>query len=232
MAGQRVLANDGYGFVWGEIMFVVIEDKQVESGDETIRRVAGDQVHLSVFQGASQETQIHDPGIAGEMQAVVGGKSLVAVGALHEFVAESGAPFWRVRRGLRDGFQAQKASIFTSNFDGEGVVEAEWRANHQGETLCIFRLDFVVNLLSPAVRAFFQDCSQGCAGVFGIDINAPSEYGLLADIGASEIEAGFDGKMGFGFNLLGDDFSEDELLGEVFGADDNAIFARRAASDE
>ena len=35
--------------------------------------------------------------------------------------------------------------------------------------------------------------------------------------------------MGFVFDLLGDDFSEDELLGEILGADHDAVSARRAA---
>ncbi len=38
--------------------------------------------------------------------------------------------------------------------------------------------------------------------------------------------------MSLGFDLLSDHFSENELLGEVFGADDYAMFAGRAASGE
>jgi len=35
--------------------------------------------------------------------------------------------------------------------------------------------------------------------------------------------------MSFGFDLLGDDFCEDELFGEVLGADDYTVLSRRAA---
>jgi hypothetical protein len=38
--------------------------------------------------------------------------------------------------------------------------------------------------------------------------------------------------MGFVFDLLSDDFSEDELFGEILGSDDDAIFAGGAACGE
>ena len=38
--------------------------------------------------------------------------------------------------------------------------------------------------------------------------------------------------MGFVFDLLGDDFAEDELFGEILGADDDAVGARRSAGGE
>ena len=54
----------------------------------------------------------------------------------------------------------------------------------------------------------------------------------MADVAAGKIEAAFDRKMSFVFDLLGDDFAEDELFGEIFGADDDAVGARRAAGSE
>jgi hypothetical protein len=35
--------------------------------------------------------------------------------------------------------------------------------------------------------------------------------------------------MGFVFDLLGQDFAQNQLLGKILGADDNAIDAARAA---
>src|SRR5580658_10142904 len=42
MCGQRFLANDRNGFVGREIMFVVVEDGQVEGWNQAIGVVAGD----------------------------------------------------------------------------------------------------------------------------------------------------------------------------------------------
>ena len=61
------------------------------------------------------------------MQAVGGGQAFVAVGTLHEFVAESGAPLGSVRCGLRNRFQVEAAGVVAANFYGEGVVESERR---------------------------------------------------------------------------------------------------------
>ena len=100
-----MLANDRDGFVGREVVFVVFEDEQVERGDEAVGGVAGDQVYLLFFEGAGQQAQIHDARRVGEVQAVGGDQALVAVGTLHEFVAESGAPVGRVGGGLRDRLQ-------------------------------------------------------------------------------------------------------------------------------
>ena len=54
----------------------------------------------------------------------------------------------------------------------------------------------------------------------------------MADVAAGKIEAAFDREMSLVFDLLGDDFTEDELLGEIFGADDDAVGAGRAAGGE
>jgi len=48
-------------------------------------------------------------------------------------------------------------------------------------------------LLTVGARLFFQDCREGGAGVFGIDVDAAGEDGLLADKGSGEIEAALDG---------------------------------------
>jgi hypothetical protein len=49
----------------------------------------------------------------------------------------------------------------------------------------------------------------------------------MANVTAGKIEAAFDRKMSFAFDLLGDDFTENELFGEIFGADDDTVGAGR-----
>ena len=97
------------------------------------------------------------------------------------------------------------------------------------ETAGVFGLDLVVNLLAIAGRRLFQNRGERGAGVFGIDVDASAENCLLANVGSGEIEAAFDREMSFVFDLLGDDFAEDELFGEILGADDDAIGARGTA---
>src|SRR5579862_1133010 len=138
------------------------------------------------------------------MQVVGGGQAFVAVGALHEFVAESSAPVGCMWRGLADRLQAKAAGILAADFYRESVVESEWRADFQIELFLILCFDFVVDFFAIGTRFFFQDCGQGSAGVFGVDVDPASENGLLADKSSGEIKAALDGKMSFDFDLLGD----------------------------
>ena len=76
----------------------------------------------------------------------------------------------------------------------------------------------------------FQDGGEGRAGVFRINIDAAAENCLMANVAAGQVEAALDREMSFVFDLLGNDLPEDQLFGEIFGADDDAVFARGTAS--
>ncbi|MEY2413784.1 MAG: hypothetical protein QOD84_2390, partial [Acidobacteriaceae bacterium] len=78
-------------------------------------------------------------------------------------------------------------------------------------------------------RSFFQNRSESGAGVFRIDINPSAENCLVTDVSPRKIKTPLNGEMSFVFNLLGNDFAEDQLLGEVFGPDDDAVLAGRPA---
>jgi hypothetical protein len=54
----------------------------------------------------------------------------------------------------------------------------------------------------------------------------------VADIAACEVKTAFHFEIGPGFNLLGEKFAEDDLLGEVFGADDGMVGPRRGTRGE
>jgi hypothetical protein len=54
----------------------------------------------------------------------------------------------------------------------------------------------------------------------------------VANVTACKVEAAFDREMSFVFDLLGDDFTQDELFGEVFGTNYYAVCARGAAGGE
>src|SRR6266851_4183879 len=89
------------------------------------------------------------------------------------------------------------------------------------EALLIFGLDAIVNRSAIGAGRLLQDCSQCGAGVLGINIDASGEDALVRDVSSAEIETPFDRKMSFVFDLLGDEFSEDDLLGEVLASDND-----------
>ena len=80
-----------------------------------------------------------------------------------------------------------------------------------------------------AIERLLENGGEGGAGVFDVGIDAPGDQGLVADVAAGEIEAALDLEMRLGFDFLGEQFAEDHLLGEVLGADDGMVGARRGA---
>ena len=60
----------------------------------------------------------------------------------------------------------------------------------------------------------------------------PAEDRLLANVSAGKIETAFDEQVGFVLELLRDQFAENELLGEILGANNNAILAGGTTSSE
>jgi len=87
-----------------------------------------------------------------------------------------------------------------------------------------------------AIDSFFigagrllENGGQGCAGVFGVNIDSSGEDGLVADEGAGKVEPALDREMGARFDDLCEELSENQLLGEIFGADYDTVRMSGAA---
>ena len=97
-------------------------------------------------------------------------------------------------------------------------------------------IDILINILLVAarltlIRLLFKNCRQCRARIFRIDVDSSGENRLVADEGASQVETALHRQMSAGFDDLSEQFSEDELLGEVFGANDNAICISFTSND-
>src|SRR5437867_3756737 len=112
-----------------------------------------------VSESAGEQAEVHDARRRGETKAIGCDQAFVAVGTLHEFVAEPGAPLRSVCGSLRQGLKMQAAGVFAANFDGKSVVESQRRTEGQMESFFIFRPHAVVNCFAIGARWFFQDCS-------------------------------------------------------------------------
>ena len=77
-----------------------------------------------------------------------------------------------------------------------------------------------------------QDGGERGAGVFDVHINAAREQRLLADIGAGEIKRAGHGLVSARFEMLREDFSQQRLFREIFGADDDPRMAVGAAGGQ
>ncbi len=133
MACQHLLSHDRHSLIGREVVAIVLQNKQIQRGDKAVGDVSCGQIDLFVLERAGEQAQVHDARGLGETQAVGGGQALVAVGTLHELVAESGAPLRSVGGGLRDGLQAEPAGVVAADLDGEGVIESERLADREIE---------------------------------------------------------------------------------------------------
>ena len=133
---------------------------------------------------------------------------------------------------LRDGFQAEASRVFATNFYGECVIESQGSADGEIEAIGVFIFNPIENLLPIPFGLLFQDGSERGAGVFRVDIDASAQNSLMTDIAAGQVETALHGQVGFVFDLLCDKFAKNELLGEILGADYDAVLARGAAGEE
>ena len=80
-----------------------------------------------------------------------------------------------------------------------------------------------INFLLVATRLLFENRSQGRARVFRINVDSSGEDCLLADKCSSQVKTALHSHVVAGFDALSEQLSEDELFGEILGANDNPI---------
>jgi len=79
--------------------------------------------------------------------------------------------------------------------------------------------------------AALQNIGESGSGVFRIQVDIVREQGLMREQRPAQIKLAFHGLMEPGFEMLRDDLAQDQLLGEILGADHDVV-ARAAASEQ
>ncbi len=83
------------------------------------------------------------------------------------------------------------------------------------EARFVFILDPLVDVRFIAANFLLEDGGQRSSGVFGIDVDAPGQHCLLANVSPRQIKAALHLQMRLRFNLLGQEFTEDQRLGKI-----------------
>src|SRR4029077_8460636 len=167
-----------------------------------------------------------------EPQAVAGNQTFVAIGTLHEFVSETGAPLRRKRSGLGERLKVQPASVVAADHHRKGVVKAKRRPDAEAKLCFIAPFHSLIDILLVATGLLFENRRQCRARVFRIDVDSSGEDCLVADECASQVETALHRQMSAAFDDLSEQLSEDELLGEVLGANYNAICVSFATDNQ
>src|SRR5580692_1219800 len=148
--------------------------------DETVGGISGDDVDLVIDQGAIEEAEVHNVWRGGEVEAVAVAPTVETIGALEEFVADTGVPLRSDCGEIRHGAEMEIVGVVAADDQGEGVFEAERFGELEIETLSVLLFDALVDG-SRAVCSgrFVQDGGEGRASVFNVEIEVAGEEGFL-----------------------------------------------------
>ena len=227
---QRGAANDGDGVVWREIVAVVFEGDEAERVNEAVGGIAGDDVDLVTHEGAVDEAEVHDARLPIEMEDVAFAPAAETVGALEEFVADADTPIGSERHDIRGFLQMKVFGVVATNDHGERILEAEGLGDFEVEVLGVKLLDAIVDGRGIAGRRLVEDGGEGGAGVFDIKVELAGLESFVDEERAAEVGLADDGDAGAGFDVLSEEFGEDNLFGEELGADDDSGLSRFVAS--
>src|SRR5882672_2864734 len=108
-------------------------------------------------------------------------------------------------------------AVFTTNCHCECVLETE-RIEPFEMPLCVALPHCGENLFWVLERFFLEHRGERRSGVFGINVDVSGDHGLLCQERAAEPQSATHVSVEAVFEVLGDDFSQDELLAEVLGS--------------
>ena len=128
--------------------------------------------------------------------------------------------------------QVETPCVFPANHNGKSVVESQRRRDRQPEAVQVLFSYTVVNVGGASLGLFLQDRCERRARVLGIEIDAPAQDRLMADVAPGQVKAPLDRQARFRFQVLGDQLAEDGLFGEIFRADDDALSSGRTAGEQ
>src|ERR1700674_5274838 len=228
---QHFPAHDRHRFVRRKVMMVVLQYNEVERRNQSIGIVAGNDIDLPFFECPRNQAEIHNARRFREAQAVAGDQTFVAIGTLHELIPKARPPLWRKRSGFGQRLKVQLARVLAADHHRKGVVKAKRRPDAETELCFIALLHVLIDILFVAARLLFKNCRQCRARIFRIDIDSSGEDCLVADECASQVETAFHRQMSTGFDDLREQFSEDELLGEVFRSNHDSICVSFTSND-
>ncbi|MGC1489960.1 MAG: hypothetical protein WA798_01225, partial [Candidatus Acidiferrum sp.] len=215
------IANDGNGIVRREIMTVVLERNEMERIDETVGGAAGDDINLMIEESAIKKAEVHDAGSSGEMEIVAIAPAAKTVGTLEKFVADADAPFGSYGREIGHGTEMETLGILAANDHGEGVFKAKRFGEREMEAIGVLLFDAIIDGGGSVTGKWrlIEDGGEGGAGVFDVEIEIAGEKSFVDEESATEIGFAVDVNAGARFDVLGEEFGEDDLLSEKLGAD-------------
>jgi hypothetical protein len=213
------LTDDGDGVIRREVVAVVFKGHKSEGINEAIGGVARDDVYLMIDESAIDKAEVHDFGRSREIEIVALAPTAEAIRTLEKFVADPDAPSGCEGREVGDFLEMQISSVVAADDHGESVFEAEGLGDFEMEALGVELFNAMVNSVRIALRSLVEDGRESGAGILDVKIELTGFEGFVDEEGAAEIRLPINRYARFGFNVLGEKFGKNDLLGEELGTD-------------
>src|ERR1700686_4948058 len=111
--------------------------------------------------------------------------------------------------------EVELRGIITAHYHGESIVEPERRHHFHCESSSVLLLYAMKYGRGIVLRRFIQDRGESRAGIFGIKVDFPGNERLMAEQGATEVDAPFHTQRRMRLNLLREQLRQHDLLGEI-----------------
>ena len=200
-----------------KVVLVVDEDNKTERADQTICRIACDEVDLAVRDCLIRERQIHHSGRTRKLKTVSFRQPRITIFTLDELVTEPCDPLTRMRGCIRDSLDVHAVRVGFPHNDREGVVETERLGPLNTKAGVIRGFDGVVYAGRIVYRRLLENRRQPGPCVFHIHVELAGYESLVTDERATEIQPAIDLEVRLAFDLLSEHLAEDDLLGEILG---------------
>src|SRR2546426_7540256 len=137
--------------------------------------------------------------------------------------------FFQAEDGIRDYKVTGVQTCALPIYHGKSVFEAQRLGDFEMKAIGVELLDAVVDRGRIARRSFVEDSGERGAGVLNIEIEVAGFEGFVDEERAAEVGLAHDGDSRASFDVLGEEFRKDDLLGEKLGADSDSGRTRRMA---
>src|SRR5271169_6769925 len=145
------------------------------------------------------------------MQIVAVAPAAKAVGAFEEFIANTSVPLGSDWGEIGHGMEMEVVGVVAADNHGKGVFEAKRFGEFEIETLGVLLLHAIVDGSGVVCsRGFVQNGGKGGAGIFNVEIEIAGEERFVDQESATEISFALDVDVGAGFDVLGQEFGQDD----------------------
>ncbi len=222
-------AHERRGFVWREEMAIVAKHREVVARDQSVGRVAVDDVDLPggerlILDRRSERTHVAKVQIVGVL------KSDETVGSSDEIGGEAGAQLARVPREIAERLEVQRVCRRATHGDRVAVLETQRREPADAPPSPELGRHAAIRVAGAAARSLVKNREESGARVLRIDVDGARLQRAEREVRRAETRPAVDAQPAR-LEQLREHLGEEIRLAEGFRRDDDRTVRRAALPD-